>query len=103
MIEKVFLLLGFFIVMLILISLIWQNENGTGFQWLWQRKKKAVIPILLFGLLWGGYVAGKVSACPTYSACPTCSAFYEKEYFGLQQKVDNFLKEHKRVRKYFEN
>jgi len=113
--EKMILVILYLLFVLFLAGLMVQNKEGKSILgiWLWKKIKDVVFWVVF--LVWTGtMVVGVLElkkewfprncpACPTCQVCPACpnNSDILMENIKLQNKIDNFLIEHKREEKHF--
>ncbi len=107
-------MIAIIVVFLILLSLIWQNKNGTGASWILKKigqgiKKKLLITLIVSIVL-------NIMLIKMFRLEMQVNRNYYKQIDKQQQEtanlknilsisqdnVDKLLKEHKKMRKYFE-
>ncbi|RKY32668.1 MAG: hypothetical protein DRP74_02195 [Candidatus Omnitrophota bacterium] len=90
---------------LFLFAACWQNKDGsTGLVWLWKRKRSVLVFFLVMTLLVSILIMDRKSL----NYCPPCkdlsSCLTKEEIAGVYNVIEqlkDYLKEHKRAKKYF--
>ncbi len=107
------------IIFVVLISLVWQNKNGTGFDWIVKNLGKfnwfdllVVLAVILVFMIMNNPVMKSLKRLEDprpYEEVANQELKMIKEYPVLKHqlnsqsaKLEKFLKEHKRMRRYFE-